>query len=141
MTLEEIHRTLYEAAKLKMPTFRTRNGDGPIPPRTKIAALEDYLLQTARWRGHLEQGRLQAQDAVRELQRKWDHMAGWEDYRRKGEKSVASVEDAKRQKDPGLYDSIKSGEFLVKRLSDQIRRLEHDDDVASRVYTLITGGG
>lgn len=142
MTLEDHEEVLAEAAKLKMPTFRYgNNGDEPAhAPREKVEALENHLLQTARWRGHLEQSRLQVSLAVRGLKRKWDHMTGWEPHRREGEKSVASVEDAKRVKDPDLYDSIQSGEALVKDLSAQIRRLEHDDEVASRAYTFITGG-
>jgi hypothetical protein len=140
MTLETIRQTLYESAKLKMPTF-VYNGDGSTPPRAKIEALEDYILKTARWRGHLEQARLYAQDATRKLQRDWAHMQGWEAHRREGERSVASVEDAKRVKDPALYDSIQEGEALVKDLSAAIRRLEHDDEVASRAYTFVVGGG
>lgn len=136
MTVDEIKHVLYESAKLKMPRF---TGGDTWTSRAKIEALEDYLLATARWRGFLEEARLHAEYGLKELRSEWDHLSGWEVFRRNGERTQASVEDAKRQLQPGLYDSIKSGEWLVKRLSEQIRRLEHDDDVASRVYTLITG--
>lgn len=136
MTIEEIKAVLYEAAKLRMPRF---SKDDNWTSRGKIEALEDYLMATARWRGFLEEARLHAEYGVKELRSEWDHLTGWEALRRNGERTQASVEDAKRQMRPELYDSIKSGEWLVKRLSEQIRRLEHDDDVASRVYTLITG--
>lgn len=142
MTTDQIRQTLYESAKLKMPTFVYRdNGRPPTSAKDKIEALEDFILQTARWRAHLEQARLYAQDAVRLLEKQWAHMQDWEVHRREGEKSVASIEDAKRQKDPDLYDSIQAGQSLVKDLSAQIRRLEHDDEVASRAYTFVTGGG
>lgn len=137
MTTDEIENVLTEAAKLKMPRFGYR--DNKTSPREKIERLEEYLLDTARWRGHLEQARLHAKDAVRELERKWDHLAGWEPNRRQGEKSVQSIEDAKKLTNPDLFDSIKTGRELVKKLGDQIRRLEHDDEVASRAYTLIVG--
>jgi hypothetical protein len=143
VSVEEAEGILHEAAKLKMPTFvyRSNNGGPPVTSsREKIERLEDFLLKTARWRGHLEEQRLIVQSAVRDLQIKWDHMTGWQEHRREGEKTVASVNDAKRIADPDLHDSIKKGEFIVKRLSDQIRRLEHDDEVASRAYTFITGG-
>lgn len=136
MNLEQIKETLYSAAKLRMPKF---SKDDNWTSRAKIEALEEYLLLTARWRSFLEEARLHAEHGVRELRREWDHMQGWEVFRRNGERTQASIEDAKRETKPDLYDSIQSGEWIVKRLSEQIRRLEHDDDVASRVYTLITG--
>lgn len=136
MKVKEIERTLYSAAKLRMPKF---DKDDRWTSRAKIEALEEYLLSTARWRSFLEEARLHAEHGVRQLRREWDHLQGWEAFRRNGERTQASIEDAKREMKPDLYDSIKSGEWLVKRLSEQIRRLEHDDDVASRVYTLITG--
>ena len=144
MTDDEARNVLYEAAKLRMPRFLGRRDEFQnaiqVTPREKIAELEDFLLATARWRSFLEEARLYMKQAHRDLQRKWDHMTGWEPHRRKGEKSVASVEDAKRAKDPDLYDSIQTADALVRDLSDQIRRLEHDDEVASRAYTLVTGG-
>lgn len=143
MSVEDAEEVLTEAATIKMPTFVY--GDGGDLQRTssreKIGRLEDFLLKTALWRGHLEEQRLIISQATRQLQRKWDHMTGWEQFRRNGEKSVQSVEDAKRQLDPDLYDSIQAGAALIKDISDQIRRLEHDDDVASRAYTFIVGGG
>lgn len=143
MTPDEARESLREAATLRMPRFLGRLGENNEPlrvsPSEKIAELEDFLLATARYRSFLEEARLYMKQATRDLQRKWDHLTGWEEHRREGEKSVASIEDAKRIKDPDLYDSIQSGEALVKDLSDQIRRLEHDDEVASRAYTFITG--
>lgn len=143
MTPEEAREALYDAAKLRMPRFLGRLGENGEPmrvgPSEKIAELEDFLLATASWRSVLEEARLYMRQATRDLQRKWDHLIGWEENRREGEKSVASIEDAKRITDPDLYDSIQAGEALVRDLSDQIRRLEHDDEVASRAYTLITG--
>ena len=143
MTPDEVREVLYDAAKLRMPRFIGKLGDNGeairVGPSEKIAELEDFLLATARFRSLLEEGRLYIRQATRDLQRKWDHLAGWEEHRREGEKSVASIEDAKRITDPDLYDSIQTGEALVRDLSDQIRRLEHDDEVASRAYTLITG--
>lgn len=133
---EKVREVLYGSAQLRMPKF---NGD--TMPRSKIERLEEYLLATARWRSYLEEGRLYMQDALRQLRSDWDHLDGWETFRRKGEKTQASVDDAKRQINPDLYDSIQEAEFLVKRCSEAIRRLEHDDEVASRAYTFITGGG
>ena len=143
MTPEEAKECLHEAAELRMPRFVGRLGDNGQPmrvsPTEKISELEDFLLATARYRSFLEEARLYMKQATRDLQRQWDHLSGWEEHRREGEKSVASIEDAKRLLNPDLYDSIQSGEALVKDLSDQIRRLEHDDEVASRAYTFITG--
>lgn len=140
VTQDDIKLVLTESAKLKMPRFTAQNGGQPLLPRTKIGHLEDFLLATARWRGHLEQARLHAHTELKQRRKRWDHMAGWEGNRREGERSVASVEDAKRVTDPPLYDEIQDFEWLVKRLSEQISRLQHDDDVASRAYTLLTGG-
>lgn len=127
-----------------MPRFIGRrnkeNGEAVMVGHAqKIAELEDFLLATARWRSHLEEARLYMRQATRDLQTRWAHMDGWEGNRRPRERSVASVEDAKRVTDPGLYDSIQAGNALIEDLTSQIRRLEHDDEVASRAYTLITG--
>lgn len=144
MTPEDAREILHEAARLRMPRFIGREGENGekvrVSPQEKIGELEDFLLATARWRSFLEEARLYMKQATRDLQRQWDHLSGWEQNRREGERSVASVEDAKRITSPDLYDSIRSGEALVKDLSDQIRRLEHDDEVASRAYTFIVGG-
>src|SRR5687768_8994661 len=148
MTKEDIENILHQAATLRMPRFRgeaardRETGDiRTFNGRQKIEELEDFLLGTARWRSFLEEARLHAFAEAKDLRRRWKHMSGWEDKRREGEKTVASVEDAKRATDPQLHDDIEEWEWLIKRLSEQIRRLEHDDEVASRAYTFITGGG
>lgn len=137
MTPEKVRDLLYTAAKLRTPNFRSENGSPRTPPGQKIEKLEDHLLLVARWRGALEEGRLYMFDAVKTLEDQWDQITGWETIRvGKTEKSIV---DAKRKLKPELYDGIREGKWLIARLTEQIRRLERDEEhVVSRAYTMLT---
>jgi hypothetical protein len=129
---------IYRGSQVRGPVFSM--ADEPVSPRSKIEQLEDYILITARWRAHLQEAELHATERLKELRKKWETMQGWEQYRRKGEKTKASVDDAKRQADPALWGEIQDYEWLVESAMRQVRRLEHDYEAASRTYTTITGG-
>lgn len=134
MEPDEIRKKLYAASKLRMPRFKSDT------PRTeRIEQLEDYLLQTAFHRGELEEARLYAHDALGMLLDRWDDLEGWETMIGKSDPSQDAIRRAKKTLDKGLHDSLNVSKRLIGRLSDQIRRLEKDDEVASRAYTLIAG--
>lgn len=128
-----------------MPKFKIDPNDpmGSTRPGEKIEQLESYLLEVAFARGRAEEARLYAYAAVRQLREEWDHLEGWEGDFGSPEKAAKAtqpqIKEAKRQVRPDLYDSIEKGQYLVKRLTEQIKRLEKDEDVASRAYTLISG--
>lgn len=134
MDLDGIRKRLYAAAVLRMPRFKPET-----PRHERIEKLEDYLLQTAYHRGELEEARLFAHDALAILLDKWDDLEGWETMIGKSDPSQDAIRRAKKTIDKGLHDSLNVSKRLIGRLSDQIRRLEKDDEVASRAYTLISG--
>lgn len=123
---------LKKAADLRIPEVPRALG-----PRARIEALEDHLLLTAFHQGELEQARLEAHDALRIVEDAWDHLEGWEMARRT--RTNAGVDDAKRQFRPDLYDARRNAQWLVKRLGEQIERLERDAFKCSRAYTMATG--
>jgi hypothetical protein len=139
VTLEEIRRVLHSAAAVRMPRLTSAMG-----ARERVDALEDYLNLTAVTRGELEEARLYAQGAVHELTREWEAIEGWEAHvrRRRAELPQHEITAAKRECRPDLHDGIREAKFLVARLGEQIDRLSKmgDDQVASRIYTLITAG-
>jgi hypothetical protein len=139
MTLDEIRDVLTRGAAVRMTRFTPDMG-----PRQKVELLEDYLNQTAVMRGELEEARLWAHMALREMVDQWDDIKGW-GLHLQGNGSRHTKDDviaAKREIRPDLHDALKEVKFLVERLSEQIERLGSrmgDDQVASRIYTLISG--
>lgn len=141
MTADEVRLTLFTAAKLRMPRFEERDTTG-----MRIEKLETHLLTMAMVRGDLEEGRLHIQQALHDLQGEWDDIQGWELYAPDSQRARTreAIESAKRQVGPdeeAVYRGIREAKFLIARLTEQINRLSHmgDDQVASRIYTLLAG--
>ena len=132
MSVQERSGTLFAAAALRVP--RLESG---ASPRERIEALETYLLDVAHMQGELEQARLDTHDALRHVEGEWEDLQGWEMLRRG--KTDRSIDDAKRQLRPELWDAICKARWLIARLTEQIERLERDATKVSRAYTLMTG--
>lgn len=112
----------------------------PLSARDKISQLESYLLLTAEARQLAHQCQVAASDEVFRCDREMEE--GWEQYLT-GSRSKATgpqVAAAKKRAHPETFKRRERVDWLVRRFGEQIRRLEQDDEVASRVYTLITGG-
>lgn len=137
MTVDEIRESLFNAAKLHMPAVFTIE-EGQL---AKVAKLEEYLNLTACLRGELEEARLHTHEALAKLMAEWDDIEGWELHApNNSRRTQDDIRRAKKFCRPELYSGINSAKHLVARLSEQIRRLEKDDEVASRLYTMVTGG-
>jgi hypothetical protein len=139
MTTNEIRQILFDSAKLRMPTFTERDTAG-----MRIEALEEYLLKMAVTRGDLEEARLHCQQALLNMQRQWENLQGWEVHIPSGTRRPYTgpvIREAKRLTDTALTDAIDDAKWLNSRLAEQISRLSKvgDDQVASRVYTLMVG--
>lgn len=138
MTTDEIRTTLFRAAALRIPRFDERDTVGG-----RIGKLENYLLLSAQTGGDLEEARLHAQQALFDLTKLWDDLQGWEIHAPESERArtKAAIVEAKRLTDPDLYDSIMEAKWLIARLTEQIQRLRRmgDDQIASRVYSLMAG--
>lgn len=157
MEVPECEETLYRVARVRLPSFirvgrdpdpvdvaaGTAEEGRPIPlgAREKIEQLESYLLETAEARQQAHEARLYISAALKDLRRDFRDVEGWEAHLNGDKNPTEKAKDeARRKVNPDLYESIQSGEWLVKELDKQISRLQHDDDVVSRAYTFITGG-
>jgi hypothetical protein len=138
VTPYEIRALLHEAAKVRMPRFSDEHTS-----RERVELLEDYLNLTAVTRGELEEARLYAQGALRDLSVEWEAIVGWEIHlkRRRADVTKHDVTVAKAEIRPDLHAGMLEARWLVDRLSEQIHRISGmgDDQVASRLYTVITG--
>jgi hypothetical protein len=134
----EIRAQLHAAARVRMPRFTDDHTS-----RERVELLEDYLNLTAVTRGELEESRLYAQGALRDMTIEFDAIVGWEIHlkRRRADVTKHDVTIAKAEIRPDLHTGITEAKWLIDRLSEQIDRLSRmgDDQVASRLYTVITG--
>lgn len=140
--LEECRATLRRVSQIKMPNLREKEEGRPkLSPGEKIEQLESYLLLTAEARQEAHMAKLIVQEALDVLQAQWDAIEGWEiELPSNSKRTGAEVIEAKRRTTPDLYGSIQTAKRLIDRLTEQIKRLEKDDGVSSRAYTLLTGG-
>jgi hypothetical protein len=105
VTLDEIRGALARAATVRMPRF-TPDMSG----RDKVDLLEDYLNLTAVTRGELEEARLWAHMALRELLTSWDNIQGWGMHlQSNGRHTKDDVIAAKREIAPELHDALIAG--------------------------------
>jgi hypothetical protein len=132
MTEPNLPDCLTVSLGLRVPVFEKDKS-----PREKIDELESYLLLSAYTQGELTEERMTWLVGAVVLQMKWDHLDGWQHLRRT--RTELAVRDAKRQIAPELYDRLQANEWMVKRLSEEIDRMERDATKISRAYTMITG--
>lgn len=119
---------------LRIPVFAR-----DTPPRQKIDALEEYLLLSAFTQGELSEERFDWKARLVPLEAEWEHIPDheWQAHRRT--RTETAVKHAKRIARPKLYDEIQDVEWMVKRLTEEMDRMERDATKVSRVYTFITG--
>lgn len=132
MTHELISEALAESAGLRMPVFE----DG-VPGSEKIGQLESYLLLTAFGQGKLSEERLGLYADLRDARKEWSELVGFEALVKR--RTDTAVDEAKAQLRPDLHQQVRDLEWKVKRLTEEIDRLERDATKCSRVYTFITG--
>lgn len=124
---------LFRAVKLRFPEFSAE-----VSARERVDMLEQHIWETANMRGELAELRLSAHTELRSCRRQWDHMQGWEQHR-KGDRTEASVERAKRKASPGLWDSMENARWTIERCTEEMKRMDADYEAASRAYTLLAG--
>lgn len=136
MDLEQIEAVLMVALKLRSPHFAPGH-----PPRSKIAELEDYLLRSASVNGELVEALHWCREAGVALGDAWEQLEGWEvALRRPRAKATRQeIQAAKMRTSPQLYEAGRKARRLRESLVDQIARLEREERVVSRAYTMVTG--
>lgn len=133
MDIEDCKRLLHEHAKLRAPLFEKTEAAS-----ASIEKLENYMGDIAVARGDLEEARLTVDHARHTLEDKWNAIGGWQ--QQVGSKATGpQIIEAKKTIDPETYEGLREAKFLIAKLSDQIRRLEKDEENTSRRYTMLTG--
>jgi hypothetical protein len=89
-------------------------------------------------RGELADLRLRASFALKEAERDWDAIVGWESFRRG--KTKADENTAKARIEPDLWKLIQDARWVVERCTEEMKRHDADFDAASRAYTILSGG-
>jgi hypothetical protein len=138
--LEQIEEILLAALKLRSPCFTARSG---ITVREKIAELEDYLLKGAHVNGELVEVRHWLREVEEDLTDQWDGLVGWEINLGSAKVINATKQQilaAKIAAAPQLYAALRKARRLRESVVDQITRLEREEKVMSRAYTMISGG-
>lgn len=97
-----------------------------------MTQLEDHIWNLAVVRGELAELRLNANTELKLAQDQWDKV----EVATTGKTTVA---DARRRLKPDIAEKLGNAKWLAQRCSEEIARLDHDQEAASRLYTLITG--
>ncbi len=133
--IDHCKRLLHLHARLRMPTF-TADDTGSF----KVDKIENYMGDLAVARGDLEEARLWADHIRHALDDEWNKIDGWQQHVSKPNSATGpQIIEAKRRIKPDIYDAIREAKWVVAKLTDQIKRLEKDEENASRRYTLLTG--
>lgn len=130
----DLEENVKASGLLRIPSFPE-----DMPAAEKIAALEEHLLDTARWRAVMEALRIILEDDYEEIDDTWRNVTGYEMYLNGKPKSKEDIDEAKRQVNPDLFARRRKVIKLMRQVGNQIRRLEKDDAVVSRAYTMMTG--
>lgn len=134
MNITEIDARLKAALPLRIPRFNPSDAPG-----LKIAALEEHMRTAAYHRAELEEALHWAWEAQKLLREQWTDVQGWQSLA--GSKPTqASIDQAKRVCSPAIWSAIQDVKLLLASLERQIKRLDKEADIASRSYTLISGG-
>lgn len=134
MDYADIEEGIKAAGLLRLPSFAE-----DMAAAEKIAALEDHLLDTARWRAAMEGYRIMLEDDYENIDDLWRGVTGFEMYLNGRPKSKEDIDEAKRQVNPDLFSRRRKVIKLMRQVGNQIRRLEKDDAAVSRAYTMMTG--
>lgn len=136
MDLVAIEAALQAALVLRTPTFQPG-----ARGREKINALEDYMLASASINGDLVEARHWLREIEQKLRDDWDHMQGWEVALTvpASRATKPQIQHAKITVSPQMFEAGRKATRLRESVVDQIARLEREERVMSRVYTMISG--
>lgn len=135
MDTEEISAIIKRASALRMPKL------GEDGKREWIEKLMDYLSETAVARAELLEAREVVELTLHTSDDRWAKLEGW--HAIAGHKpTVAQIEEAKRTVDEELWTTRREAKRVLGLIDTQVKRLGgmSDDEIASRLYTLASGG-
>lgn len=135
METEEIRTIIQRASALRMPGLPEGG------KREWVESLMDYLQQTAVARAELLEAREAVELTLSTLDDRWAKLEGW--HAIAGHKPTQpQIEEAKRQVDEELWTARREAKRVLGVIDAQVKRLGgmSDDEIASRLYTLVSGG-
>lgn len=138
MTLDEIRTVLSEALIMRVPRFAPDD-----LPKSRVSALEDYLLASAYQRGALIEARHWLRGLEEKLRQEIAELLGWQAMLpgvTSKAATKAEVQAAKESCAPALFAADRETRKLRGSVDDQIDRLAFEDQfVISRAYSMVSG--
>lgn len=122
------------ARKLRVPVF-----ERGVAARTRVDALESFMLLSAFQQGEMSEERLDLLDELRDLELEWRKVPAEEWAQHRVGTTLGSIEEAKAVVRPALHETLVDKRWQIKRLTEEIDRLERDATKVSRAYTMIQG--
>lgn len=148
MTVEEVEAVVHACSKIDWPrklrlgSPNGSSGNKPLTPQERIECLEDFMLLCAEARNRCENGRIVIAEGLRTVRDEWEAIEGWESFlpggKRRKDATRDDIIEARCQIKPELWPSIQKGEFLLRRLDQQISRFAKNEETISRLYTFAT---
>lgn len=143
LDIEDIKGFLHNAVRLRPPRFEYGETDA-TPPREKIEALENYLMESAYAAAELEECLHWLSAVVAHFKRVIENLTGYEAAlpgKSRDRLTQADINRAKRIVDPASFDAGAEARHLQESCLRQIERLRFEEQwVISRAYTMISGG-
>jgi hypothetical protein len=136
VTLEDIRAVLDEALALRFPVTADTRG------RARVELLEDHMLASAVVNGKLVEARHWLRMLRASLADSWEKLAGWEIAmagKPRARWTAADIQRAKIKVAPAQYDAGREAKRLAESIDDQIARLERDERICSRAYSMLSG--
>lgn len=126
--------SLARARSIRVPVFQRGTA-----PRVRVDALEEFMLVSAFHQGEMGEERLELLDELRDFETEWRAIPAekWAPHR--VGTTLGSIDEAKAAVMPALWETITDKRWQIKRLSEEIDRLERDATKVSRAYTMISG--
>ncbi len=138
MTADEIKSAVMTAVELRPPKFEQGTA-----PRTKIEALEDYLLGAAHAQAELEEALFYIDGVITQMAKTVEDMTGWEALLPPKPRDRITKEDiarAKRLTEPVVFELGAEMKQLRGAALRQIDKLRFESQwVISRAYSMVSG--
>ena len=127
-----IPEVLERSLKMRPPRY-----DRLMSSSMRVELLEEFMLESAYIQGDLTEARVEWEKVLWPLEQEWHDITGWEEFRRN--KTEAGVRAAKRMVRPDLWAMMEDIRWVIKRMGDEIERMESTAAKVSRSYTMETG--
>lgn len=109
--------------------------------REKVNALEDYMLLSAFAEGALFTEKDRVEDLLQGVEEKWENVRGTSWHLGQSSRlTEAQLERERREDNEELWRERRDLKTRVRRIQEEIGRMERETKRCSRAYTFLTGG-